>query len=488
MFIQRFRGFYLILFAVLSLTATAANQPPSATEKAVGTDAQRGQTAAVESAPKKPKKLKTLEKSLRLGASSPSPLPKNDMPAPQPAPVVPLPPPPPPPPPEPPVNAEELAQEQELQKEEVGEERKEFLTTPVTKQDKKWRIGYFQGNDYDSYQKSLIAIVQGLMELGWIETAIIPTPEDPKAARPVWDWLGENLSSQYIEFVADAFYSPEDISQQPEVRQQLLERLNKVGDIDLMLVMGTWAGQSIANNEHSVPSIIGSTTDALAANIIKSVEDSGYDHIHAKIDPKRHENQVFLFKQIIGFQRLGLIYENTPDGRNFGAIESVERVAQHEDFEIVPCYAKNINIDKAQAEKNLIRCFKYLSKKVDALYIARHPIITLQNLPICLEPLFEKHIPTFSQTGADEVKEGVLLSMALSSYRPLGVFYATTMAKIFNGAKPRELPQLFESPPTIAINLATAKAIDYDPPIEILGAADIIYQEIYPPPPAPPSK
>ena len=52
------------------------------------------------------------------------------------------------------------------------------------------------------------------------------------------------------------------------------------------------------------------------------------------------------------------------------------------------------------------------------------------------------------------------------------------MAKIFNGAKPRQLDQLFEEPPKIAINLKTAELIQYDPPVDVLGSADEIYTEI----------
>ncbi len=34
------------------------------------------------------------------------------------------------------------------------------------------------------------------------------------------------------------------------------------------------------------------------------------------------------------------------------------------------------------------------------------------------------------------------------------------------------------NPPKIAINLKTAEIIGYDPPVDVLGAADEIYQEI----------
>lgn len=52
------------------------------------------------------------------------------------------------------------------------------------------------------------------------------------------------------------------------------------------------------------------------------------------------------------------------------------------------------------------------------------------------------------------------------------------MAQVFNGAKPRQLEQIFEGPPKVAINLKTAQLIGFDPPMVLLGAADEIYKKI----------
>jgi hypothetical protein len=50
------------------------------------------------------------------------------------------------------------------------------------------------------------------------------------------------------------------------------------------------------------------------------------------------------------------------------------------------------------------------------------------------------------------------------------------MARIFHGAKPRQLSQLWIDPPKIALNLATARIIGFDPPVDILLAADEVYE------------
>ncbi len=52
------------------------------------------------------------------------------------------------------------------------------------------------------------------------------------------------------------------------------------------------------------------------------------------------------------------------------------------------------------------------------------------------------------------------------------------MAKALNGAKLRQLKQIYENPPRIAINLKTAEIIEWDVTVDLLGIADTIFTEI----------
>ena len=360
-----------------------------------------------------------------------------------------------------------------------------FPTTPrLNDQGKKWRIGYLQGGGYASYQYSLAAMTKGLMRLGWIKDAELPVPEKEKDTAVLWNWLATEADSEYLEFVADARYDGAwDTEKLPMIKKELLERLTVTKDIDLMLAMGTRAGQYLATTEHSVPTIVGSTTDPIASDIIKSAEDSGLDHINAKVDPDRHRMQVRLFHDIFNFKVLGIVYEESKEGRGFGAIDNVYEVASQRHFKIEKCEAPFNGVSQAEAETNVISCYRNLADKVDAVYIARHTGVNLNTLPSILAPLIARKIPTFAQGLSDEVSHGVLLSISLADFSYVGDFYAQTIAKILNGAKPRNLAQKFQNPPKIAINLKTAQLIGYDPSVDIVGAADEIFTEIAESPP-----
>jgi len=264
-----------------------------------------------------------------------------------------------------------------------------------------------------------------------------------------------------------------------KISDEVISRLNQKKDIDLIIASGTWAGMDLANDKHKIPTVVVSASDPLKAGIIKSIEDSGFDHVHARVAPFRYERQVQIFHDIVGFRKLGLVYENTDTGKVYAAIERVERIAKERGFEIVRCYSESDIPDQSLAMESVRKCFRELGeKKVGAIYVTVQNGVNRENIPELVKITNFHKIPTFSQSGSEEVKYGFFMSLAKASFKPNGIFHAKTLAKIFNGATPRQLDQIFESPPKIAINLRTAGIIGFDPPMEILGIADEIYQEI----------
>lgn len=359
-------------------------------------------------------------------------------------------------------------------------EKRAYPTTPVDNNGKKWRIGYLEGGPYINYPLNLRALVQALAELGWMDEPALPPQPDETDTRNLWVWLSGHAKSRTIEFVKDAYWSNgwEDDRRQ-SARREIIARLNRKKDIDLMLAMGTKAGQDLAANDHSVPTIVLSASDPLRSGIIKSIDDSGYDHLNARVDPTRYERQLKIFHDIFQFKKLGVVYEHgTQDGRTYAAIDDVEKVAKERGFEVVSCHAPFSNVDKEEAKEAVLRCHRDIADKIDAFYFTNHRGVTLRKMPKLMAPLIANKIPTFSQVGSREVKYGVLLSIARAGFKYVAMFHAETIARIFNGAKPRELEQLFEDPPRIAINLKTAQEIGYDPSVDILGAADEIYDTV----------
>ncbi|MBF0100318.1 MAG: ABC transporter substrate-binding protein [Desulfobacterales bacterium] len=355
-----------------------------------------------------------------------------------------------------------------------------FSTKPVTNQGKKWHIAYYEGGEYIDYQKIFTEILHGLMQLGWIEVIDIPA-QNGEQTSDLWGWLNRNMKSDYIEFVKDAHYSAKwDETLRKEVVGSLMKRLVDRKDIDLLIAMGTWAGKDFANNKHSTPTMVVSASDPITAGIIKSVEDSGFDHVHAQVDPFRYERQIRIFHEVINFKRLGVAYENTVNGKSYAAIDSIEKVAKEKGFEIVRCFTKSDVADTAEADASVVQCFKELVSKSDAIYVTVQGGVNTKSIPNLVKIANDKKIPTFSQSGSEEVKYGFLLSLSQAGFKYIGLFHAETFAKVFNGAKPNQIGQSFKEPPKLAINLMTAEIIGFNPPMVILGASDEIFRTITP--------
>ncbi len=359
-------------------------------------------------------------------------------------------------------------------------DKKTYSPSPPVQPSQKWRIGYLEGGYYKDYPKVLIATIEGLIRLGWIENIAVPSLPKEENTERLWSWLVSDVKSRYLEFVGDAYYSADwknDVRQ--EMKKRVLKRLKETRDIDLMLAFGTWAGQDLANNEHSVPTVVLSVSDAINAKIVRTADDSGYDHIHVRLDPTRHERQIRAFHDVIGFKKLGVSFEDTEAGRSYAAIKAIETVAKEKNFEIIQCHFNVHDVPKEEAETGVIKCAAELAPKIDAYYIVSTSGITATSLPKILDRMNAHKIPTFSQAGSDEVRQGALLSVAAPDFKLLGMFHAEIIAKIINGAKPRELDMVFALPMRSAFNAATGKKIGLKPEIYdlLLRSSVEVYKE-----------
>lgn len=351
--------------------------------------------------------------------------------------------------------------------------------SPVLNQGRKWRIGYYEGGSYVNYQANLRTIVAGLAELGWMEPLNIPKTEDLKVSKPVWDYLAQHGQSKYIEFVADGYWSADWCEERRKVlRDKIMRRLNMQQDIDFMIAMGTWAGQDLYSYHHSTPTMAVSVSDPVRSGISATAKDSGIDHFHAKCDPTRYIRQIRLFHRLCKFKRLGVVYENTIEGKTYAALDDIRVVAKERNFEVITCEAPFSNVDLQVSTDRTIQCHQALAQKVDAVFVTVHRGIDHRRIDELLAPLIAKKIPTWSQRGPAEVKIGVLFSISRGGFKAVGRYHAEVMARVFNGQKPRNINQIFEDPKLIAVNTKMAELIDFKIPNSILRIADEIYDTI----------
>lgn len=350
---------------------------------------------------------------------------------------------------------------------------------PVLNNNQKWNIGYYQGGDYIDYRHYFLAVLRGLQDNGWIDKDFdLDLFDDADSMKTIWRDLCETSSSKYLNFVEDAFWDSNwNDSLRLDVRSNAIMYL-KAKKLDLVIAMGTWAGKDLANNEHHVPVTVFSSSDAVKAGIIKSETKALYNHVFAQVDKDYYIRQIRLFHDIFNFKKIGTVFENSEDGRIYANYYDLKKVSEERGFEILECYANDVNITDEESKENVLKCFKKLAPKIDALWIGAHNGTQPKFMPEILEPMFEYKVPTWAEAGLGQVRRGVLISVSRKDYKTIGTWSAEKIIKILKGASPASLQEPSEISLKIAINIKTAELIGFDPPENILKIADVIYHTI----------
>ena len=312
-----------------------------------------------------------------------------------------------------------------------------------------------------------------------IDVLKIPEFEDESVSKPIWDYVVKNARSDYLEFAADAYWSADWTNEKREfIREKILKRLNNKKDIDFIIAMGTWAGQDLANNHHQTPTMAVSVSDAVRSGISATAEDSGRDHVHAKCDPTRDIRQIRLFHRLAKFKKLGVVFENTPEGKTYAALDDIYKVAEERRFSVVTCEAPISEVDQKTSTDSIIRCHQKFAQEVDAVYVTVHPGIDKKYMNELVAPFVANKIPTWSQRGPEEVKKGLLFSISKGGFKAVGRYHAEVMARVFNGEKPRHVNQIFEDPRLIAVNKKMAAMIGFIIPNSLMRIAGEVYETI----------
>jgi ABC-type uncharacterized transport system substrate-binding protein len=314
------------------------------------------------------------------------------------------------------------------------------------------------------------------MKQGWIEESILPE-EGLSTEPPYWNYLCNSASSKYLEFLPVNGYSASwNNEKRKKIRSELLKRLQK-GEIDLVIAMGTWAGEDLVNDSHTTATLVMFASSFEKTGIIKSLDDSGFDHVSVHLDPSFSERQLRMYHRVTDFHKLGVAYENTDEGIRVSSIDIIETVANDLDFEVNRCEVLDTTDDRKSSRASCLSCFHELAADSDAIFITS--LLCADEDIDALSELFKnKKVFSYSLFGSKHVEKGILLgASAESGYEVHGVHNAGNIIKVLSGTKPRSLPQVVELPLFLSINSTTAKVLGFKVPESIYEVARGIYDK-----------
>lgn len=311
-----------------------------------------------------------------------------------------------------------------------------------------FRVGYLEGGNYWLFDRTFKAVKEALEEKGWKDR---------------------------ISFPDEAFYSPGwDAGE--SVWNRKARNLMAAEDLDLVIGMGTDGTRALLKENNGKTPILGmGVSNALKSGFIKSNEDSGIDNFTVRIVPDRYKRMFEIFHQVIGFERLGLIYPDTESGRGYTNLESAREVAEEKGFEIL-----EHTLEKEDARACLKGLKDLVNQGMDAFFIPSLLCFDWEKSDVekLLAFLREKQIPTFARNGSRDVRAGALMGFSTIDFSTRGQFLADKIIRILEGAEPRTLEMIDDAVPTISLNIHVAQEIGFDPPFDILAATDEIYRDI----------
>lgn len=336
------------------------------------------------------------------------------------------------------------------------------------------RVAAVQGVDFVDNNTALLGLVKGLHALGLVDTLPPDTAANMGIAE-LWDWLAAHAGGRVI-FVPGGFYDGRrDLARRKQNRDELRQRIDTMGDIDIIVALGTPGGVDMATGMEPATVLVMDSTNPVKAGIVKGREFSGRDTVLATVEGSPYYTQLQVFHSIFGFRRLGICYENSAEWRSVIAYDEIRRAAAQLGFELVAGLITDFTQDDAHNAALRAECHRQIATKVDAMYLTMGNGTSRKHLPQLMAPLLEARLPTLSQGGEKDVEAGVLLGFHSTNYDELGLFAANVFRQLLEGKKAGEIRQTFSYDRDIALNLDTAAAIGWDAPLPVLAIMDRVY-------------
>ena len=352
-------------------------------------------------------------------------------------------------------------------------------SSPSIFEDQRWHIGIYQGGEYHDYRLHLTGFIKGLTSLEVVDLDLAESLSSMDSLHHIWTFLAESTHSSNLVFARDGFWDARwQENLRDSITSEIAVRAGPGGDIDLMIAMGTWAGQDIAAADIKCPVLVMSTSNPVEAGIVSGFEYSGQSNIHAATNPERYRRRLITFHRILQFQSLGLVYENTETGRIYSNVEDFRKVARDMGFRLVERHLPESEFIPEEAAESLAVIYTEIAEEVDAVIFTALECEQPEYFPVFLPVLLENEIFPLAQLGEAQVAQGALIGISERDYADIGGFYANTFVKILQGTPPGEIPQIFEDPLKLSINLGTAESIGYCFPEAVVSTADLVFHEI----------
>jgi ABC-type uncharacterized transport system substrate-binding protein len=259
--------------------------------------------------------------------------------------------------------------------------------------------------------------------------------------------------------------------------EEKVGELSRRQDIDLILSLGTHSTKRLVKSVHKTPFIFTIVGDPITSGIVQDWKSSGRNYTGVEA-PDYYSKVVRLMHTFVPFKRLGMVYLKGSPSHEAG-IAQIKSLAEELGFDLIcegfPLRNKDkVPYPKEQIRKQLEQALENVCLKTDAFFVQTSTTFT-KEFPSFFSA-FKKH-RIISAGDPTNIHKGLVMGIGKNAYR-FGEQCAQYAIRILEGTAPADLPMDVGTKLSIQVNLAAAKLIDYDPPFELVSAADNIVHEI----------
>lgn len=251
--------------------------------------------------------------------------------------------------------------------------------------------------------------------------------------------------------------------------RQAADELLTDPSVDLVLGLGVLATQELATRGPlPKPVVAPFAINPELQELPRDGRSSGVENLAYVTLPTSLERDVQVFRRMVGFDHLAILV-HAPILREVPAIRrNVEQALSAAPFtiDLIPV--------TADPQKALDR----LAPEVDAVMVT--PLLQLDraHTEALARGLVERDLPSFAFFGVDDVKAGLLASIApRADLGRLARRVALDVQAILLGDPASEQPVDFALGEQLTINMRTARAIGYRPGWDLLAEADLLHPE-----------
>jgi ABC-type uncharacterized transport system substrate-binding protein len=354
-------------------------------------------------------------------------------------------------------------------------------STRIVKRDciKNYRVAIIQMGPHERFKIMIRAFLIKLWEDGYIDLPASLTQDFDYDNPEVWKEIADASTGSCVHLLKDGYYSAGwDDSDWEKTHPILKKRILEENDVDILMGLGVAAGVQFADSSLGIPVMIVDPSSPEAAGIIGPGKFSDKHNVHVQKYPKREFMTLSSFREIFNFKNLGMIVDSDADIQNAQSFSLIKKIAAEMGINLHYCIGAIHDTSNIENQKQFIRCRDEIIDKIDAVYLPLFNGIPDKNFFSFIRPFVERDIIVISSNRISEVKKGSLITLVEDGIEDSGRFEADVMEKIVDGVLPEKISQNFYTNLSFALNMKTARLVNWKPSFELLMSVTYLFDNI----------